>query len=206
MDQVVVRLESMPPYLEEVSANPDHSNNWQNAELCYLQIRKICEYTALAVLMAHDLYDENFGKNLMKEWHASEIFGRLLKLNPHAFPTAIIVSFDKNGSGQHHVELTERQLGSKELATIYGQCGDRLHVGSLKRLIDNRIPPFDLGEITVWRNRLIEMLNNHMIMLPEIGMMLIVSLKGDEAGKARIIFTQANGPFVINGDPKIYGL
>ncbi|WP_374397115.1 hypothetical protein [Sphingopyxis sp.] len=205
MDQVVVRLEAMVPHLEEVRANPAHPNNWQNAELCYLQIRKICEYTALAVLMAHDLYAENPVESLGKKWHAADIFKQILKLNPHAFPAATVVHIDKDGPGQHHVEATKEFLGPEDLAEMYGQCGDRLHVGSIKKLIESRIPPFDLGEIVLWRNRLVQALNTHLVMLPHIGSVLLVTLANAE-GNASCVFAKADGPFAIDGDPMVFGL
>lgn len=204
MQEVVVRLNSTLESLNEAKADWGHVDNWKNAEFCYLQIRKSCEYAALAVLVAHELYEDTSAAKLAKEWHAGDIFSKLIELNPYAFPVPMTVQIDHNGPGQHYVEPAETVLEAKELQAIYGKCGDRLHVGSLKRILDGRLAGFDFNEIAHWRNQLVTTLNNHMVRLPHIGSILLVVLKDQNDGLVHCAWGEAEGPFVIGDDPTVF--
>jgi hypothetical protein len=206
MQEIIVRLGASLASLTEAKANPDHPDNWKNAEFCYLQIRKSCEYTALAVLVAHDLYQDTSAAKLAKIWHAGEIFPKLLELNPYAFPAPMTVQLDHAGPGMHHVEPDVVTLQPAELQAIYGKCGDRLHVGSLKRIMDGRLSAFDFNEITAWRNQLVTTLNNHMVRLPHIGSILLVVLKDGSDGQVHCAWGEADGPFVMGDDPTVFNV
>ena len=54
-------------------------------ELCFLQLRMLCELIALGCLTAHG--DLETGK-LKKAYEADEIIGRLQRLHPHFYPHA----------------------------------------------------------------------------------------------------------------------
>ena len=204
MEEVIVRLDAALDSLTEAKANSGHLDNWKNAEFCYLQIRKTCEYVALALLVAHELYQDTSTASLTKKWHAGEIFAKLIELNNYAFPHPITVHIDHDGPGQHHVEPNDLILAADELQAIYGRCGDRLHVGSLKRILDGRLAAFDFDEITQWRNQLVGTLNNHMVRLPHIGSVLLVVLKESIDGRVHCAWGRAEGPFVIGEDPTIF--
>jgi hypothetical protein len=204
MEEVIVRLDAALASLTEAKENLGHADNWKNAEFCYLQIRKTCEYAALALLVAHELYQDTSTTSLAKKWHAGEIFAKLIEFNSYAFPHPITVHINHNGPGQHHVEPNDLILTANELQAIYGKCGDRLHVGSLKRILDGRLAAFDFVEITQWRNQLVGTLNNHMVRLPHIGSVLLVVLKDSTDGKVHCAWGQAEGPFVIGEDTTVF--
>jgi hypothetical protein len=206
MDHIVLRLDSIADSLSEFRSNPDHPDNWRNAEFCYLQIRKVCEYLALSVLVVHDLYQDTSVQRLAKDWHAAEIFSKLLELNPYAFPIATEVKFDHNGPGRHHIEPTPPVLEPADLDRIYGICGDRLHAGSLKRILASKVPPYNFEEITNWRNKFVLTLSNHMIRLPHISSILLVVMRHEDDKKVHCAFADAEGPFVIGDDPTVFGV
>jgi hypothetical protein len=204
MEHIILRLGSIADSLSEVRANPTHADNWRNAEFCYLQIRKVCEYLALSVLVAHDLYRDTSVQRLAKDWHAAEIFSKLLGLNPYAFPIATVVKFDHDGPGRHHIEPTSPVLDSADLDRIYGVCGDRLYAGTLKRILASKVPPYSFEEIADWRNKLVLTLNNHMVRLPHIASILLVTMRHEDDQKVHCAFADAEGPFVIGDDPTIF--
>lgn len=204
MQEVIVRLDAALVSLVEAKENVGHASNWKNADFCYLQIRKACEYTALALLVAHELYQDTSVKSLAKEWRAREIFSKLIKLNLYGFPHPVTVHIDHNGPGQHHVEPNDPILTATEIQTIYGKCGDRLHAGSLNRILNGKLAALNFNEITQWRNQLVNTLNNHMVRLPHIGSILLVVLKDSADDKVHCAWGQAEGPFVIGEDPTIF--
>ena len=204
MQQVVIRLDAVALSLAEAKSNPDHVNNWQNAEFCYLQIRKVCEYVALAVLAAHGEYDGAKASNLEKEWHAAELFDKIAQLNPYSFPIPIQIQHDQNGVGRHHLAPGIVKIQLSEISGIYGSAGARLHVGSLRNLLSGRLPPYDLAEVADWRNRFVQTLNIHSIRLPHVACILLVHLKDERDGQVHCAFAEAEGPFVIEGDATVF--
>jgi hypothetical protein len=206
MQEIVTRLDACLISLDEERTNPAHPDNWKNAEFCYLQIRKCCEYTAFGVLLAHELYKDTSAAKLAKKYHAGEIFSALLKLNPYAFPKPMVVQIDRDGPGNHHVDPGLLTLEAAELQVMYGQCGDRLHAGSLKKIMDGRLAALDFHEIRTWRNQLVSTLNNHMVMLPHIGSILLVVLKDKNDGQVHCAWGEAEGPFVIGEDPTVFNV
>ena len=201
MRQVVIRADAMAVSMAEARSNPEHPNNWQNAEFCYLQIRKICEYVALALLSAHHEYEGTKASKIQKQWNAATLFDQIGGMNRYAFPVPTNIELDANGPGSHHVEPAEVVLEPHDLERIYGQAGDRLHVGSLKRLVDGKLPPYDFRELSDWRNRFIKTLNSHMIRLPHVGSVLLVHLKDESDGDVHCAFGDADGGFIIGDDP-----
>lgn len=199
MTQVVARVDAMGANLDEIKSDLNDSENWRRFEFCYLQMRLVCEYTALAVLAAHQEYSETDNKNLSKEWHAASLIEKVARINPHGFPIPVVMLMDHHAPGHHHVEPAESCLEPKEIAKFYGEAGDRLHVGSLGKIVKGRLPPYSVNHIVDFRNRIIRTLNSHMIRLPHIGSVLLVHLKDKSDGLVHCAFGDAEGPFLMDG-------
>lgn len=202
MDHVSDRLNSITEALAEVEANPDHPNNWRNAEFCYLQIRKCVEYVALALLAAHRANDYEC-ETIENAYKADVIFSDLGKLNPHGFPLAIQIELNNEAPGHHHVAPSPT-LSKRRMKRIYDDCAVHLHSGRLTDIINQTIPPYDLPRVATWRNELASMLSQHQVMLPHVGLVMVVTLKGPGFGNSSVIFGQAEGPFQIEGDAAVY--
>lgn len=202
MDAVAGRLDAVAESLAEVDANPNHPNNWRNAEFCYLQIRKCVEYVALAVLLAHQGNDYEC-EELENAYKADVIFNDLKKLNPHGFPEKIHVELNAQAPGHFHVSQCPT-LSRRRLKRIYDGCAVHLHAGTLSNFINQKLPPYDLVRVAAWRDELASLLSQHKVMLPHVGLVMIVSLKEAKSGRARAIVGQAEGPLQIEGDTTIY--
>jgi hypothetical protein len=63
-------------------------------DLCYFQLRNICETIAIACLVIHQ--DESDIKKLSSIWSAPEIMAALEKMNPNYFPVAITLNRTNN--------------------------------------------------------------------------------------------------------------
>lgn len=202
MNVVADRLEAIAESAAEVEANPDHSNNWRNAEFCYLQIRKCVEYVALALLAAHRA-NEYECESLENAYKADVIFNDLGRLNPHGFPKSVQIERNGEGQGQHHV-VEDPTLSKRRMKRIYDGCAAHLHSGTLANILGETVPPYDLPRVLAWREELISLLSQHQVILPHVGLVMIVWLKELESGRSRAVFGQAEGPFQIEGYPSIY--
>lgn len=202
MDVVADRLDAISDAIAEVDANPEHPNNWQNAEFCYLQIRKCVEYVALALLAAHRVGDYECEK-LENAYKADSIFNDLAKLNPHGFPKAIQINFNNQEPGQHHIDHAPT-LSKRRMKRIYDGCAVHLHSGRLTDIINQTVPPYELPRVIEWRDELVSLLGQHQVMLPHGGLVMLVWLKDSGSGSAKVIFGHADGPLLIEGDPTVY--
>ncbi len=202
MNTVADRLDSITEALAEVEANPDHPNNWRNAEFCYLQVRKCVEYIALAILAAHRANDYECEK-LENQYKADVIFSDLGKLNPHGFPTSTQIKFGDDENVNFHI-VQDPILSKRRMKRIYDGCAVHLHSGKLSDIIDQAIPPYDLNRVSAWGVELATLLERHNVMLPHMGLVMIVWLREPNSGVSKVIFVQADGPFKIEGDAAIY--
>jgi hypothetical protein len=202
MNVVSDRLDAIAEALAEVDANPNHPNNWRNAEFCYLQIRKCIEYVALALLAAHR-GNEYECEKLGNEYKADVIFHDLSKLNAHGFPQGIDIQYNNGGDGQHHIDH-RATLSKRRMKRIYDGCAAHLHSGKLEDIINQTVPPYDLPRVATWRDELLTLLSHHQVMLPHVGLAMLVWLKEPETGYSRVFFVKADGPLQVEGDPAVY--
>ena len=197
MRQIVIRLDAVRDAAGEAAANVEHPSNWKNAEFCYLQIRRICEYAAIAVLVAHGERAEFLTNSLLKEWNAGNLFQKLTSLNPNSFPRPVKTHLNANGSGVHHLEIKDRLLDGDAVKMIYNACGDRLHASSLRRILKGKLPEYSFEDIADWANSLVRTLENHLILLPEISSVMLVALRDSEDGQVHCSFADAEGPAIL---------
>lgn len=109
-------------------------------EFCFLQLRMLCELIALGCLVAHGDIKETRSKALRKAYRAGDIVKRLEELHPTFYPSPRKPEFSP---GHVHLADYDREFLTKDdLLTLYGKCGDALHRGSLRQLLDpkNQLP------------------------------------------------------------------
>ena len=194
MQQIVLRLDAVRDSASEAVVDLGNPLNWKNAEFCYLQIRRICEYAAIAVLVAHGERQEFISQSLIKEWNAGKLFQKLVSINPNAFPIPVVTHVNANGDGQHHLERRDRLLDAEAVSRIYNACGECLHASSLRRILNGNLPEYNFDDIATWANNLVRTLENHLILLPEISSVMLVALKDSEDGQVHCSFADADGP------------
>jgi hypothetical protein len=202
MNNVADRLDSIAEAIAEIDANPNHPNNWRKAEFCYLQVRKCVEYVALALLAAHRANDYECEK-LENAYKADAIFNDLGKLNPHGFPKAIQIELNKQGPGHHHI-AQRPTLSKRRMKRIYESCAVHLHAGTLSNIVNQSVPPYDLPRVVAWRDELMSMLDQHQVILPHVGLVMVVRLREPDSGCSKVVIGQAEGPLRIAGDVDVY--
>jgi hypothetical protein len=137
------------------------------SEFCFLQLRMICELIALGCLTAHG--DIKAATKLRNDFAADKIMNQLEKLHPTFYPSPVSqsVSLVKDNIRAHHLTgITSKFLTKEELVALYRKCGNKLHKGSLKKLISAKTPiETNFLEVFGWTAKIRELLNHHTISL-----------------------------------------
>lgn len=146
-------------------------------ELCYLNMRMICELVALGCLVIHyDISENSLTKKLKNEWHAEKIIERLHALHPHSFPQQAEVS-EKGVTGN----TNNNALSRDEFFKIYGKCGDALHRGTLKKILKTDKAPYGkihLPDIVRWIQKVEDLLGCHLVVMAD-GKTIVVCVLRD---------------------------
>jgi hypothetical protein len=150
-------------------------------EYCFLQLRMLCELIALGCLVAHGDIEGTKASVLQNEYKAGVIIKRLEKLHPQFYPSPRNPIFSP---GHVHLADYDREYLSKnELVTLYGKCGDILHRGSLRELLDlKNQPPTDFRDIQDWGQKILNLLSVHLISRIGGHFHLVVALEAPQNG------------------------
>jgi hypothetical protein len=116
-------------------------------EFCYLQLRKICEVFALGCLAAHGDIREVRSK-LQSTYNADQIMKQLTRIHSRFYPVPSKQTVDH--ITQRPLEVTPITAGfltKDELQSLYGQCGNYLHRGSIRQFLGKWEPTLDFEKI-----------------------------------------------------------
>lgn len=152
-------------------------------EFCYLQLRKICELIALACLTAHGDMPEASTKPLQKKYDADKIIKRLGALRPSFYPVPSKQRIDPvTKQPVEIIDIKDGYLSKTDLLRLYGECGQWLHRGSLKRVLDGLNPDLDFERIRFWVDRIITLLNHHSIKTGDPNILFVILMRDDLDG------------------------
>jgi hypothetical protein len=193
MEEIKWRFDEINRRIDGVKKKQDLAAVFE-IELCYLQVRFICELIALASLAAHHSY--GLKKDLLKEWHADQIFADLEEINEHCFPWPIRLGWDDHGE-RHVADDPARAMTRGELKDIYGKCGNSLHRGVLKHALAGRNRIYDVDELMRWTRKLSGLLVEHSIVFPHDERAVLVGLFGGPNGEVAVLELEADGPFSV---------
>lgn len=161
-------------------------------EFCFLQLRMLCELIALGCLVAHGDIEETKLPALQQSYNAGDIVKRLEKLHANFYPSPRKLVFNP---GHVHLEDYDREFLTKdELLTLYGRCGDVLHRGSLRRLLDPKNQsPTDFLDIQHWGQKVLNLLSVHIISRIGGNFHLVVALEAPQVG-GNVLVSVAESP------------
>ena len=165
MEEIKIRLEAVSRELRTANEKRDDADGFVHAESACLQVRMVTELIALAVVIAHNEEAEFRNDRLVGQWNAHRIFDALKRLNNDAFPIRFVLHGLTEDGLANAVLEEEGYLTKDGLCKIYDDCGELLHAGRLKDLVQ-RPKRYDLGRIQTWRRNIMQLLNNHVIFLP----------------------------------------
>lgn len=169
--EIFKRLDAIAESMAEIKANPESLDNWKNCDFCWFQIRKICEYLSLAIVLAH--HRDGGAVNDLGKWKPSDLLKRIEKLNAHPTPVQISNQIVANDEGGRQLTPFAKPIESKVISQIYGKANDVLHVGSLARILSMKMPAYDLGQLERWWDGFERLLRNHVLMLPQVQRILV---------------------------------
>ena len=175
MEQIKIRLAAVSSELRLASADRDTFEGIVRAESACVQLRKTTELLALAVVVAHNEHELFRSKKFVSEWNADAIFAALNKLNKESFPVRFTIDGVTNDGYANAIIEDEGFLTREGLCKIYHDCGQLLHIGKLRAVITTT-KIIDLGEIQRWRKEIMQLLNNHIVFLPDREKIMYVSI------------------------------
>lgn len=133
-------------------------------ELCYLQLRLICESIALGCLSTHGGIPGTQTKVMLNAWSPKDILKELERLHPKFYPVPFDpVSFDEEGFPEKIKPVSTGHLTKSDLLKLWGECGSVLHRGVLKDVEKPYIPNFE--KIEIWDAKIIRLLRSHRMQL-----------------------------------------
>lgn len=148
-------------------------------ELCYQQLRFICELLCLSCLVAHGDIADLSAHKLGRAYSADDIIKKLTRLRPHFYPMAIkerVIGQLPGGFSHREVEFVETSpLTKEDLLTIYGNTHKHLHRGSLHGIMTSDTAwdaKVNGEEIAGTISRFRDLLNSHAIAIDERRVML----------------------------------
>jgi hypothetical protein len=148
-------------------------------EFCFLQLRMLCELIALGCLIAHGDIEET--KALQNSYHAGDIVKRLEKLHPNFYPVPRKPIF--NPSHVHMADYDGNFLTKIELLRLYGICGNVLHKGKLRNLLNpQQLPASDYQDIQRWGQNILNLLSFHTISRIGGSFHFVTSLEAQQVG------------------------
>lgn len=135
------------------------------AETIGLQIRKILELIAKASLAAHRAVWDEASLWFKRDWHASEILGRIEKVNPSFYPQPVREShvYESGPVRASWEDVPEsRYLTRERFAAAYDAIGAMMHAHSPEEEVD-------YGQFLVrtqeWDDQIHELLEMHKVYL-----------------------------------------
>ncbi len=159
-------------------------------EFLYLQLRMLCETIAVGCLVAHGDVKH---VDALKLWQAPIIIKKLEKLNPDFYPRG--VRFRKSPTGELCLDdYTAPQLSKAELVSLWNQTGSYLHRGSAKNLLaeHGKVLNVDLDAVILHGQKIMNLLEQHIISSVDKKSHLLVALAADDAGGNAMVWVAAS--------------
>lgn len=159
-------------------------------EICYLQLRLLCEIVAVCCLVAQGNVASN---NLAKTYEPRKIMAKLGTLNPYFYPIPINqTTVGRKTDGNRIINISSSDadhLSKKELLSLWDRCGDLLHrspmIKAIKPQVVDDAVSADIGK---WLNKILGLLNHHWITMIPNRKGLMASFASVESKNATISF------------------
>ena len=179
MEELKSRVDTIAEF-SQIILPPQNSqqerHNYFYFEGIYLHLRKVCELIALSMLLVHRMDGSPTAAKLLKEWKADALIDEVAKLNPIGFPKRIQAPEAAPGSVETVKEYPSVFSGA-DIKSLYYECGDKMHIGSLKNVLRNHTRELNLPVIQKWVERFQLGLANHMIVMPSVRRSIIVTME-----------------------------
>lgn len=165
------------------------SFKYTNVEFVCLQFRKIFELIILATLASHMHLFEGLTRKLAKEWQLAKIVAIVERKNPSFYPEPIDrVPSDKPGIKDEWKNVESGFLTMADLSAAHGLIGNLMHANNpyKEELLLAEIEQ----QFLEWREKLICLLNNHLIKCPDDKSILYVGMQNENGDVHSSLFVK----------------
>jgi hypothetical protein len=153
-------------------------------ELCYLEFRMICELIAIGSLAAHGDIPAAQSARLTKSYKADFILNSLEKLHPDFYPKPNKQIIGANGKVESVEDIKSGFMTKKDLISLYHECGEVLHRGTLKEAKARKAG--DFAKVDERQRKIVTLLNHHTVRLIDPDYILIVVMKAVTDGDVHV--------------------
>ena len=127
MEQLLPRFELVKcVFAKQVTSGHD----FLDAEIVFLQFRKMLEQIAFASLVANkDIYSKVYA-SFANDWRATKMLKQVEELNPEFYPQPLKEGLRKVEGGKRRIHLeplVDGFLTKDDFVQLYDRCGDLLH-------------------------------------------------------------------------------
>jgi len=134
-------------------------------EICYLQLRLICEIVAIGTLVVNGEIASK-KTDLFKSYKADWIIKEFSKLHPQFYPIPL-ENEDTNENPPGWIYKTDGFMTQQELAKLWSESASLLHRGTAKAVTNSKQLPLNSIKVVNYRNKIVNLLNRHIIRSPD---------------------------------------
>jgi len=192
MEEIKLRTGAIDRYMARFKTDAGAVDGFTDAESCILQVRYICELIALSSAAVHNLI--GITSRIRDSYQPGMIFKLLEGSNKNSFPRAVTY-----GAGPASYEFNKGEMDLAELKKVYNDCGELLHRGALKHALASNQREYAPEEILGWVNRIKALLNLHVVLMLDAGIVILVTLS-NENGEVQVALAQSDGPAILVED------
>ena len=196
MNTLVYRLASSDLLLNLIREDRDNQDNWVRIDSVALQVRKACELFLLGSTLTH--FADGAGIDL-SHWHPKDTFREIQRYNVHPLPLPLEPEFRIYGETKQLVPAS-KSLPFATLASIYGQCGNILHVPTAAKVLDEKVPSFDWDKYRSWVDGFTSLLKGHVLLLPQIKRVLVCTWTGNPHESPHSFLLEGDGEAILQTD------
>lgn len=155
-------------------------------ELCFLQLRMLCELIAVECVVANANIDQETFQTLFSEFSADSI---MKSLPNYLAPVEVVVS----DGVQRLIPQQCDFLSKQDLLALYGRCGKYLHKGSLKTLSSQRSgAEAELSSASRWTQKIKNLMQSHVLYTHDGESYIYCRLPLDTNEKGTAVLTRRN--------------
>lgn len=132
-------------------------------EICYLQLRMVCELIALGCLLLHGDIKAAQAKDITKSYKADDLMRRLEAMHADFYPRPSIPT-DSDTGITHFEPHPGPYLTKEDLIELVRRSGNIVHRGNLRRLLkgQERVQA-ELPDVLEWAQKIISLLDKHLV-------------------------------------------
>lgn len=144
-------------------------------ELCYLELRMICELIALACLTAHGDMPDLQTRKVREAYEPGKILTELGRLHKSFYPIPVGEKLDAEKDLESITPIRNDSLTKSQLVRLHADCGAILHRGAFHRFGPRQAP--DFIKAASWQRKIVALLNRHIIAMSDRKRLVYITMQ-----------------------------